>query len=230
MGGAWAAHAADAWPRWIASLPSGGKWAVRFAAWAAIVALMVTSALGLAQRVTLYPTLYRLSLETDTRAEELYRWTAEQISSGPVRIGLVNDWDQMSGPALGWELTTRRAPDAASRRADLVTVWEMHRLPDPMPETIGALRDQMNARGLNTLVAYTAPGVGIKRLQGTLTILGDKTRLLGQRDFPLRWYWPDRLDDRLYEGQPFDQEQLQEATDRLGTDRSLTVQVYAYEP
>lgn len=229
MGGIWAARAAEAWPRWSAQRQSG-KWVARIAMWTAIIALVVTSSLGLARRVTLYPILYMLSLETDPRAEELYQWTAEQIPSGPMRIGLVNDWDQMSGPALEWELTTRRAPDAAPRRADLVTVWEMHRLPDPMPETIGALRDQMNARDLNTLVAYTAPGVGIKRLQGTLTILGDKTRLLGQRDFPLRWYWPDGLDDRLYEGGSLDQEQLQEAIDQLGADRSLTVQVYAYEP
>jgi 4-amino-4-deoxy-L-arabinose transferase-like glycosyltransferase len=229
MGGVWAARVADAWPRWTAQRQSG-KRVARIAMWTAIIALALTSGLGLAWRVTLYPMLYRLSLETDTRAEELYRWTAEQISSGGVRIGLVNDWDQMSGPALGWELTTRRAPNAVPRRADLVTVWEMHRLPEPTPDNVAALRDQMNAHGLNTIVAYTAPGVGIKRLQGTLTILGDKTRLLGQRDFPLRWYWPDRLDDRLYEGESLDQEQLQAAIDQLGTDRSLTVQVYAYEP
>ncbi len=230
MGGTWAARAADAWPRWIALLPPGVKSAARIASWAAISALALTSALGLAQRVTLYPTLYLLSLETDPRAEELYQWTAEQIPPGPMRIGLVNDWDQMSGPALGWELATRRAPDAAPRRADLVTVWEMHRLPDPTLETIAALRDQMNARGLNTLVAYTAPGVGIKRLQGTLAILGDKMRLVGAHDFPLRWYWPDKIDNRLYDGESLDQEQLQAAIDQLGTDRSLTVQVYAYTP
>jgi hypothetical protein len=138
----------------------------------------------------------------------------------------------MSGPALEWELTARRAREAnsAPRRADLVTVWEMHRLPEPTSESVAALRAQMNARGVNTLVAYTAPGVGIKRLQGTITILGDKTRLLGERDFPLRWYWPDKIDDRLYDGESLDEEQLQAAIDQLGTDRSLTVQVYAYTP
>jgi hypothetical protein len=184
----------------------------------------------LAWRVTLYPTLYMLSLETDTHADELYRWTAEQIPSGPVSIGLVNDWDQMSGPALGWELTTRRAPNGAPRRADLVTVWEMHRLPDPTSENVATLRDQMNAHGLNTIVAYTAPGVGIKRLQSTMTILGAEVRLLGERDFPLRWYWPDKIDDRLYDGESLDEEQLQAAIDQLGTERSLTAHVYAYTP
>lgn len=230
MGGVWAARTADAWPRWIASLPSGGKWAARIAMWAAIIVLTVTSVLGLAWRVTLYPTLYVLSLETDARAEELYRWTAEQIPSGPASIGLVNDWDQMSGPALGWELTTRRASDGAPRRADLVTVWEMHRLPEPTSENLAALRDQMNARRLNVMVAYTAPGAGIKRLQGAITILGDKARLLSERDFPLRWYWPDKVEFPLYDGEPLDQEQLQAALDQLGTERSQTVHVYAYTP
>ena len=230
LGGTWAARAASAWPYWVVRLPSRGRWAAQVAAWTAVIAFALTSVVGLAKRVTLYPTLYMLSLETDTRAEELYRWTAEQTPPGPVSIGLVNDWDQMSGPALGWELTTRRAPNGAPRRADLAAVWEVHRLPETTPENMAALRDQMNAHRLNFLVAYTAPGVGIKRLQSTIAGLGGQARLLGERDFPLRWYWPDKIDDGLYNGEPLDHEQLQAAVDQLGTDRSLTVDVYAYTP
>lgn len=230
MGGVWAARAASAWPGWIAQLKPGSRWAARMATWMALVALVLTSILGLAWRVTLYPTLYLVSLETDSRAQELYQWIAEQIPAGPARIGLVNDWDQMSGPALGWELTTRRAPNHAPRRADLVTVWEMHRLPEPTPENVALLRDQMNVRELNYIIAYMAPGTGIKRLQGMLAILGDQVQLVGERNFPLRWYWPNKFEHRLYDGESLDEAQLQEAIDQLGTDRELTVHIYAYRP
>jgi hypothetical protein len=72
--------------------------------------------------------------------------------------------------------------------------------------------------------------VGIKRLQGTLAILGDQVRALGERDFPLRWYWPDKIDHRLYDGERLDEEQLRQAVEQLGTERSLTIHVYAYQP
>jgi len=230
MGGVWAARAASAWPGWIARLQPLVRQAARIAVWTVIVVLMLTSVTGLAWRTALYPTLYMLSLETDARAEDLYRWMAEQIPAGPARIGLVNDWDQMSGPALGWELTTRRVSNGAPRRADLVSVWEMHRLPEPTPENVALLRDQMNARRLNYIIAYMAPGTGIKRLQGTITILGDQAHPLGERNFSLRWYWPNKLEHRLYDGESLDEAQLQEALNRLGTDRELTVHVYAYTP
>jgi 4-amino-4-deoxy-L-arabinose transferase-like glycosyltransferase len=228
MGGMWAARIADAWPGWIARQGTERKWGARLAMWAAIAALALTAILGLVKQMTLYPTLYMLSLETDARAESLYKWMATVLPPGPARIGLVNDWDQMSGPASGWELTTRRAP--APRRADLVTVWEMHRLPDPTPENVAALRDQMSQRGINYLIAYTAPGVGIKRLQGALAILGDQAQPQGERDFPLRWYWPDKIDHRLYDGEHLDDEQLRQAVEQLGIERSLTVSVYAFRP
>ena len=229
MGGVWVARIADAGPNWIARLGTKKRGA-RLAMWAAIAALALTAILGLDKQMILYPTLHMLSLETDARAESLYQWTATVLPPGPARIGLVNDWDQMSGPALGWELTTRRASPDGPRRADLVTAWEMHRLPDPTPENVAALRDQMNQRGINYLIAYTAPGVGIKRLQGTLAILGDQARVLGERDFPLRWYWPDKIDHRLYDGEYLDDEQLRQAVEQLGTERSLTVGVYAFWP
>jgi 4-amino-4-deoxy-L-arabinose transferase-like glycosyltransferase len=227
MGGIWAARMADAWSGWIARLGTQ-KRGVRLALWAALAALGVTVCLGLSNQLALYPTLYMLSLETDARAESLYRWTANVLPPGPARIGLVNDWDQMSGPTLGWELTTRRA--STPRQSDWVTVWEIHRLADPTPENAAILRNQMNQRGINYLVAYTAPGVGIKRLQGTLAILGDQVRALGERDFPLRWYWPDKIDHRLYDGERLDEEQLRQAVEQLGTERSLTIHVYAYQP
>jgi hypothetical protein len=230
MGGAWTARLAGAWPQWIMRLGPRLRWAAQMAMGATFVVLAVTSIMELAWRVTLYPTLYMLSLETDPRAEALYRWTAEQLPAGPSRIGLINDWDQMSGSALGWELTTRRVPNGTPRRADLVSVWEMHRLPEPTTENIDALREQMNARGLNTIVAYTAPGVGIKRLQGMVALLGQNIRLMNERDFPLRWYWPDKIDQRLYMGESLDKEQLQAAIDQIGSDRSLTVHVYSYTP
>jgi hypothetical protein len=88
----------------------------------------------------------------------------------------------------------------------------------------------MNVRGLNYIVAYTAPGVGVKRLQGIVALLGQSIRLVDERDFPLRWYWPDKIDQRLYNGELLDKEQLQAAIDQLGTDRALTVHVYAYMP
>lgn len=228
MGGVWTVRIADAWPGWIARLKPGSKWGARLAVWAVIVALALTAVLGLVKQMALYPTLYMLSLETDTRAQDLYTWTAATLPTGPAHIGLVNDWDQMSGPALGWELTTRRT--STPRQADLVTVWEMHRLPDPTPENIATLRDQMNQRGINYLVVYTAPGVGIKRLQGTLAILGDQARILGEREFPLRWYWPDKIEHRVYDGESLDDEQLRRAVEQLGSERSLTVGVYAYRP
>jgi len=229
MGGVWTARAAEAWPRWIAWLRTGNmRWAARLAMLAVIAVLMVTTALGLAQRTAIYPTLYMLSLETDPRAEDLYQWAATQIRPGAIHVGLVNDWDQMSGFALGWELTTRRT--TTPRPADLVTVWEMHQLPEPTVENVAAVRDQMNVRGLNYLIAYTAPGVGVKRLQDTITVLGDKVRLLGVRDLPLRWYWPEKLEDRLYAGEFLYDEQLRQALEQGGTDRSQTVHVYAYTP
>jgi hypothetical protein len=229
MGGVWVARLADAWPGWVAQCRVSGR---RFVAWLILVlvaaALVVTMVSGLIRRQYIYPTLYKLSLETDSRAADLYQWAAARIAPGAVRVGLVNDWDQMSGLALGWELTTQRT--LTPHKADLVAVWEMHRLPDPTPENVAALQDQMNARGLNYLVAYTAPGLGIKRLQSTVTALDDRVRLLGGRDFDLRWYWPEKLDHRLYDGEFLDEEQLQQALQESGTDRSLTVNVYAYTP
>jgi hypothetical protein len=228
MGGAWTARIADAWPGWIAQRTIEIKWVARLVMWAAIAALAATACLGLVKQTALYPTLYMLSLETDPRAEDLYQWTATVLPPGSARIGLINDWDQMSGPALGWEMTTRRAP--MPRRSDLVTVWEMHRLPDPTPENVAILRDQMSQKGINYLVAYTAPGVGIKRLQGTLDSLGAQAQPWGEREFPLRWYWPDKIDHRLYDGERLGKEELQQAVEQLGTERSLIVGVYANRP
>lgn len=229
IGGVWMARAVEAGMGWLARWKTGrARRLARLAALAVFLWLGVACVSWLAQRASIYPMLYRLSLETDTRAMEVYRWTAPRLPDGAARIGLVNDWDQMSSFTLGWELTTLRAP--APRRADVVYVWAMHRLPEPTPENVAGVRDQMNARGLNYLIAYTAPGVGIKRLQGTLAILGDQTRALGERDFPLRWYWPDKVERPLYDGEPLDDAQVQRRLDEAGTDRSLTVHVYAYTP
>ena len=147
---------------------------------AAIAALVVTTVQGLARRMTLYPMLYMAELETDPRAEELYEWIAARIPAG-ANVGLAYEWDQMSNFALGWELTTRHT--TAPRRADLVTMWEMDQLPEPTPENVAALRDQMNVRHINYLVAYTATGMGSKRLQGTLALMGDQLHLLGEKEY-----------------------------------------------
>jgi hypothetical protein len=95
---------------------------------------------------------------------------------------------------------------------------------------VAILRDQMSQQGINYLVAYTAPGVGIKRLQGTLDSLGAQAQPWGEREFPLRWYWPDKIDHRLYDGERLGKEELQQAVEQLGTERSLTVGVYANRP
>lgn len=229
IGGVGVARAAAAWPSWEARRPAGDRrWIARLAAMGAIAGLAVTIVLGLVRQVAIYPRLYEIEMETDPRAMDIYEWMAAQVPAGPARIGLVNDWDQMNGYALGWELTTRRTP--APRRADLVTVWEMHSLPQATEDNVADESAQLKARQINYVIAYTSPGVGVNRLNKTVALMGERLRAIGERDFPLRWYWPYRLAHRLYDGEYLDDEQLRQRLDEAGTDRSLTVHVYAFTP
>jgi hypothetical protein len=228
MGGVWVARVAEAWPGWIARLPTEGtKWTARLAMLAVLVALVVTAVVGLDWRVTVYPVLYMAELETDPRAESLYEWTAAQIPAGAMGVGLVNEWDQMSNFALGWDLMTRHT--AAPRHADLVTMWQMDQLPEPTPESIAVLRDQMDARHINYLVAYTAAGMGSRRLRGVLALMGDQLRLVGEKEFMFRWYWPDEVKRRLYDNEYLDEQELDRLEAGVGRDR-VTVSIYAYTP
>jgi hypothetical protein len=109
-------------------------------------------------------------------------------------------------------------------------MWEMDQLPEPTPENVAALRDQMNVRHINYLVAYTAADMGSKRLQGTLALIGDQLCLLGKKKSSCSAGTGRTRSSAAYtDNEYLDEEELDRIEAGVGRDR-VTVYVYAYTP
>lgn len=59
--------------------------------------------------------------------------------------------------------------------------------------------------------------------------LDDRGPVFRRARFDLRWYWPEKLDHRLYDGEFLDEGQLQQALQESGAQiAALTAHVYAH--
>jgi hypothetical protein len=166
----------------------------RQAAIALLLALtLATAAQPLYHRFATLPFALEVNYETVPEINDIYEWTAQQVPAGERNIVLVNGWDQCSGSALQWYLST--GAQAPIHDSDRVVV-EQFDLQDPSDDNLARFAQLLNQKDIRYVLHLEGGPVSLAGAWWAYKAhVQDRLTKVAQQTFTIR----------LWDGQVIDQ-------------------------
>lgn len=114
-----------------------------------ILLTLLSAAHPLHRRFATLPLALEVNYETDPEMTAIYAWVFEQVSPPDRRIVLINGWNQCSGAALEWYLSTA---DLGPARGTGEVIVRQFDLKDPSEEIIGRFTELLESQDIRYIV------------------------------------------------------------------------------
>ena len=181
----------------VRSLRTSPRW--RQGAVAGLVALtLLITVQSLYRRFVTIPFALQVNYETDPETNALYAWVAEHVPAGERRIALINGWDQCSGSALQWYLSTSERTLPASSEEVIVAQFDLE---DPSDEAVTRFVQLLEQRGIRYILHLEGGPVSHAGAWWAYkAAVQDRASEVAQQTFTIR-LWDERVMDHLARNQ-----------------------------